>query len=101
MLTCLLMSCFAGIGTWRFGSEYPQFATFEKTLQTEFELLFGEFQSVAARGKMSTASIIWDSQEMAAFIVLYLLVHFLLVLNFLLAIIVVRLARHLPSFISL
>ena len=46
-------------------------------MQTEFELLFGEFQDG------------WtDSREMALFTVLYLLVLFLLVLNFLLAIIV-------------
>ena len=77
ILTSVLMLCFAGIGTWRFGSEYEQYADFETTLQTEFELLFGEFQEG------------WtDSREMALFTVLYLLVLFLLVLNFLLAIIV-------------
>ena len=33
ILTCVLMLCFAGIGTWRFGSEYEQYADFETTLQ--------------------------------------------------------------------
>ena len=77
LLTCLLMLCFAGIGTWRFGGEYENYANFERTLQTEFEMLFGGFQDG------------WtDSWEMRLFTVLYLLVLFLLVLNFLLAIIV-------------
>jgi len=76
-LTCALMLCFAGIGTWRFGSTYDAYSDFETTLQTQFELLFGEFQDG------------WtDSREMAAFNVIYLMVLFLLVLNFLLAIII-------------
>ena len=72
-----LFVCGSGIGTWRFGSEYDIYGDFETTLQTEFELLFGEFQEG------------WtDSRDMAAFNVIYLMVIFLLVLNFLLAIIV-------------
>jgi hypothetical protein len=43
ILTCLLMLCFAGIGTWRFGDRLAQFGSFEVTLQTEFEMLFGSF----------------------------------------------------------
>ena len=43
ILTCLLMLCFAGIGTWRFGERLAQFGSFEVTLQTEFEMLFGSF----------------------------------------------------------
>ena len=70
------MLCFAMIGTWRFGSEYDIYGSFETSLQTEFELLFGEFQEG------------WtDNRDMAAFNVIYLMAIFLLVLNFLLAII--------------
>lgn len=49
MLTTILMLCFAGIGTWRFGSEYEHYADFETTLQTEFELLFGN-QALCSEG---------------------------------------------------
>jgi len=81
LLTCLLMLCFAGIGTWRFGNTLEEFGTFERTLQTEFEMLFGGFSP-------NWASDPQLPRELQAFVVLYLMILFLLVLNFLLAIIV-------------
>jgi hypothetical protein len=71
------MCSFAGIGTWRFGSERQEFGTFEKSMQTEFMMMLGEFL------------VDWtDDTDLQAFVVLYLMIMFLLVLNFLLAIIV-------------
>jgi len=81
LLTCLLMLCFAGIGTWRFGNTMEEFKSFEQTLQTEFQMLFGEFIDNWANDPQLP-------RELQAFVVLYLMVNFLLVLNFLLAIIV-------------
>ena len=81
LLTAMLMLCFAGIGTWRFGSFMEEFSSFERSLQTQFQMLFGEFPYD------------WHNnahlpRELQAFTVLYLMVLFLLMLNFLLAIIV-------------
>ena len=61
--------------------QLEEFGTLERTLQTEFEMLFGQFPDN------------WHSHaefpmDLRAFVVLYLMVLFLLVLNFLLAIIV-------------
>jgi hypothetical protein len=81
LLTCLLMLCFAGIGTWRFGNTMEEFGSFEQALQTEFQMLFGEFIDKWATDPQLP-------RELQAFVVLYLMVLFLLVLNFLLAIIV-------------
>jgi len=81
LLTCLLMLCFGGIGTWCFGSTLEEFGTFERTLQTEFEMLFGAFPpNWNNHGQLS-----W---QLRLFVVLYFILLFLLVLNFLLAIIV-------------
>uniref|UniRef100_A0A7S1DHJ7 Polycystin cation channel PKD1/PKD2 domain-containing protein n=2 Tax=Hemiselmis andersenii TaxID=464988 RepID=A0A7S1DHJ7_HEMAN len=77
LLIILIMGSFAGIGTWRFGSEREEFGTFEKTMQTEFLMFLGEFLEDWA-----------TDTDLQAFIVLYLMIMFLLVLNFLLAIIV-------------
>lgn len=41
LLTSLLMLCFAGLGTWPFGNSVEEFSSFERTLQIEFEMLFG------------------------------------------------------------
>uniref|UniRef100_A0A7S0VMJ9 Polycystin cation channel PKD1/PKD2 domain-containing protein n=1 Tax=Hemiselmis tepida TaxID=464990 RepID=A0A7S0VMJ9_9CRYP len=79
LLIMLIMGSFAGIGTWRFGAEKPAFSTWEKTMQTQFMMMLGEFGSIDDWG---------DSIELSSFVVLYLLVMFLIVLNFLLAIIV-------------
>ena len=71
------MLCFGGIATWRFGTELAEFGTYERALQTEFEMLFGSFPAN------------WNqNQDLQVFVVLYLLILFVLVLNFLLAIIV-------------
>eukprot|EP00961_Rhodomonas_salina_P179721 2425236-Rhodomonas_salina.4 len=105
------MVSFAGIGSWRFGNKYDEFGSFERSMQvpaapfrwsallwrvllcfhalcststraaaanaaagqTEFELMFGEFLPF------------WgESREMQAFVVLYYMVMFMLILNFLL-----------------
>mmetsp|Transcript_29016 Transcript_29016/g.69721 ORF Transcript_29016/g.69721 Transcript_29016/m.69721 type:complete len:338 (+) Transcript_29016:1-1014(+) len=73
------MGSFAGIGTWRFGSELEMFGTWEMSMQTLFMLTLGHFDDIGFWGTRS---------DMAAFFVLYVVVMFLLVLNFLLAIIV-------------
>lgn len=77
ILIVMIMVSFAGIATWRFGNQYTDFGSFEKSMQTEFRLMFGEFL------------LYWgESRELQAFVVLYYMVMFLLILNFLLAVIV-------------
>ena len=77
ILVVLLMGCFAGVATWRFGSYREEFADFERTMQMQFEMLFGEFPDD------------WnESRDMQAYTVLYIMIMFLLIQNFLLAIIV-------------
>jgi hypothetical protein len=85
ILTCTLMCCFGGIAAWRFGSYLEEFATFEQTLITEFMMLFGtvDYFNWGTNPQMPRAGI-----EMKFWAVLYLLVIFLLVLNFILAIVV-------------
>ena len=39
ILTMLIMVCFGAVGTWRFGNMLAEFGSFERTLQTEFEML--------------------------------------------------------------
>lgn len=78
LLIILIMGSFAGIATWRFGGYRPEFATWEVSMQTQFMMMLGMF---LAEDWASTT-------DMQAFCVLYLMVMFLLVLNFLLAIIV-------------
>ena len=71
------MLCFGQIATWRFGTKLAEFGTYDRALQTEFEMLFGSFPAN------------WNqNQDLCVFVVLYLLILFVLVLNFLLAIIV-------------
>eukprot|EP00281_Chroomonas_sp_CCMP1168_P016014 CAMPEP_0206220982 /NCGR_PEP_ID=MMETSP0047_2-20121206/5167_1 /ASSEMBLY_ACC=CAM_ASM_000192 /TAXON_ID=195065 /ORGANISM="Chroomonas mesostigmatica_cf, Strain CCMP1168" /LENGTH=1725 /DNA_ID=CAMNT_0053643677 /DNA_START=282 /DNA_END=5460 /DNA_ORIENTATION=+ len=77
LLILMLMGCFAGIGTWRFGSHRDDFESFEAAMQTEFIMFFGEFPEAWQDG--------WDLQ---AFVVLYFCICFLFVQNFLLAIVV-------------
>lgn len=43
VMQVLLMLCFAGIGTWRFGGFREDFADFEASCQTLFQMTFGEF----------------------------------------------------------
>ena len=77
MLIMLIMSSFAGIGTWRFGSTNPSYATWEISMQTEFMILMGAVDEK------------WASTiDYQIFNVLYIMIMFLLVLNFVLAIIV-------------
>lgn len=77
LLIGLLMGCFAGIATWRFGSEIAAFGTFSLTMQTQFEMLFGEFPDG------------WnESTDLMVYTILYIIILFLLVQNFLLAIVV-------------
>ena len=71
------MTAFACIGTWRFGEEFDEFATLPVSFMTEFTMLFGDFPEDWTK-----------TGEMQAFVIVYFLVLFLLVQNFLLAIIV-------------
>jgi len=77
ILVVLLMGCFAGVASWRFGGYREDFGNFEQSMQTQFEMLFGEFPDD------------WtESRDMQAYTVLYIMIMFLLIQNFLLAIIV-------------
>ena len=77
LIILVLMACFACVGTWRFASEYEQFTTFSRSFLAEFEMLFGNFPEN------------WqNNSEMMLFVILYFIFLFLLVQNFLLAIIV-------------
>ena len=79
ILIVMIMGSFAGIGTWRFGAEHEEFSSMERTLQTQFMMMLGEFLDDDR----------WIlGYDMQLFVVLFLLIMFLLVLNFLLAIIV-------------
>ncbi len=76
------MLCFAGIGTWRFGNRLEAFSDMERTLQTEFQMLLeGGLPEMWAQDPQLT-------RELQTFSVLYMMILFLLILNFLLAIIV-------------
>jgi hypothetical protein len=81
VLTVLLMLLFAGLGNWRFGDRLEQFETVESTLLLEWEMLFGVLPTNWGDDKQL-------KQELQLWTVLYLMVVFLLILNFLLAIIV-------------
>jgi len=87
ILTISIMSCFAGVATWRFGPYLEEFSSFKRTLQTEFIMLFGSIEYVhwtsPGHPKMPRAEL-----ELQVFVSLYLMVTFLLVLNFVLAVIV-------------
>ena len=82
LLTCTLMLCFAGIGNWRFGNRLKDFATVESALQLEFNMMVG------GNFPENWASDTQLAREVQTWTVVYLMVLFLLVLNFLLAIIV-------------
>jgi len=77
LLILLLMGVFAGIATWRFGSEREDFSDFERSMQTQFEMTFGEFPD----GWM-------QNSDMQVYTVFYFMIVFLLVQNFLLAVVV-------------
>ena len=77
LIISILMSAFAAIGSWKFGAVRPEFTTFLSAMRTEFSMLFGNFPDN------------WDENEdLIIFTICYLLILFLLVQNFLLAIIV-------------
>eukprot|EP00282_Hemiselmis_andersenii_P039355 CAMPEP_0169429860 /NCGR_PEP_ID=MMETSP1042-20121227/2089_1 /TAXON_ID=464988 /ORGANISM="Hemiselmis andersenii, Strain CCMP1180" /LENGTH=1492 /DNA_ID=CAMNT_0009540133 /DNA_START=27 /DNA_END=4505 /DNA_ORIENTATION=+ len=77
ILIVVLLSCFAGIGTWAFGATREDFGDFDKTMQTQFLMMFGNFPED------------WtESQQMMVYTTLYLIFIFILLQNFLLAIIV-------------
>mmetsp|Transcript_21274 Transcript_21274/g.46660 ORF Transcript_21274/g.46660 Transcript_21274/m.46660 type:complete len:1658 (-) Transcript_21274:219-5192(-) len=77
LLVVLISVCFGVIGTWRFGGNRTDFIDLEATMQTQFLMLFGGFQEN------------WvESTEMIIYTVSYMLVQFILILNFILAIIV-------------
>jgi len=77
LLVVTLNLIFAGIASWRFGSDYDNFETINVTLQTQFMMLFGTFPDN------------WtDSTDLILYSVMFLMVLFILVLNFVLAIIV-------------
>ena len=81
LLTALLMLCFAGIGNWRFGNSLEEFGSYDRALQTEFEMLFGAIPKNWSNDPQL-------ERDLQTFTVLYLMALFLLVLNFVLAIIV-------------
>jgi hypothetical protein len=78
ILVVLIVGCFAAVGTWRFGSFRQEFATMSDTISTNLSMMF-------------SASFFdrWDSTfELQVYTVLFLVIVYLLILNFLLAIIV-------------
>jgi len=77
LIIFVLMAAFACIGTWRFGEEFVHFSDISQSFMTEFSMLFGDFPDDWKR-----------SPEMRIYVVVYFLILFLLVQNFLLAIIV-------------
>ena len=81
ILTTLLMLSFAGLGNWRFGDRLEPFENVESTLLLEWEMLFGALPANWGVDKQLT-------RELQLWTVLYLMLVFLLILNFLLAIIV-------------
>ena len=81
ILTALLMLSFAGLGNWRFGDRLEQFQDVEKTLLTEWEMLLGTSPANWGDDKQLT-------RELQLWTVLYMMLVFILILNFVLAIVV-------------
>ena len=81
ILTCLLMLSFAAVGTWRFGDRLAQFETFQKSMQLEWEMMFGAFPENWSGDKQL-------EDDLKAWTSLYQMILFLLIINFVLAIIV-------------
>jgi hypothetical protein len=78
ILIVLIIGCFAAVGTWRFGSFRQEFATMSDTISSVLAMMF-------------SANFFdrWDSTlELQVYTVLFLSIVYLLILNFLLAIIV-------------
>ena len=76
-LVLILLVCFAQLGTWVFGGYRPEFQDFGTSVQTLFEMMFGGFVDNWTQNML-----------LEVYSVSFLVVLFLLVLNFLLAIIV-------------
>jgi len=77
LLVITISYCFACIASWRFGNARADFVDIETTLRTQFLMLFGNFQED------------WtDSYDMIVYTVLFMAILFLLIINFVLAIIV-------------
>ncbi|KAK3283523.1 hypothetical protein CYMTET_8782 [Cymbomonas tetramitiformis] len=77
ILVAMLIFGFARVANWRFGHEREEFATFTTSMETLLEMALGNFV------------VGWsENQELAIFTVLFCIVMFILILNFILAIIV-------------
>jgi len=78
LVALIVMSSFAGIGLWRFGSSIAEFSTFSEAMAAELSLLFAPDLLEG-----------WQDQfELTVFSIFLLFAMVLVVLNFLLAIIV-------------
>lgn len=77
LLFLIVWVTFASTGTWAFGSEREEFATLQDGMTTQFMMLSGEFPEG------------FDKEpKMIAYVVLSFVVQFLVMLNFMLAIVV-------------
>jgi hypothetical protein len=77
ILLFMIMVGFAAIATWRFGNTRSDFSSLMRALELEFHMMVGELPDE------------WtETTELKVYVLLYMVVVFLLVLNFLLAIIV-------------
>ena len=84
LLIILLMGSFAGIATWRFGTVREDFSSLGTSFLTNFMMMFGNFPDDW------TGQEFWTplTPELMVYTILYFLVVFLLMQNFLLAIVV-------------
>lgn len=84
LLIILLMGSFAGIATWRFGTIREDFSSLGTSFLTNFMMMFGNFPDDW------TGQEFWTplTPELMVYTILYFLVVFLLMQNFLLAIVV-------------
>lgn len=89
ILTISIMSCFAGVATWRFGPYLEEFSSFKRTMQTEFIMLFGSIEYVHWTSP-GNPHMLRAELELQLFVTLYLLVIFLLILNFLVRLVPTR-----------
>lgn len=77
LLVLMTQLFFSGIGVWMFGESREDFANLSQALQTILEMMFGDFPEH------------WqESYQLRIFSIMYMLVVYLIVVNFVLAIIV-------------
>ena len=77
LLVVTTMCFFSGMGVWLFGEYRDDFQTFNMAMQTLFTMMLGGFRER------------WDENtDMILFTIVYMLVMYLVVLSFLLAIVV-------------